>query len=85
MIDYTRYDKYRGLWAAQATDTETCPGTVGEHYRSSDEALADLIEAADGHDISTLWCDGSCSDDYDCTDKTRRACMLRWLRSEYNG
>ena len=54
MIDYTRYDKYRGLWAAQATDTETCPGTVGEHYRSSDEALADLIEAADGHDISTL-------------------------------
>lgn len=59
MIDYTRYDKYRGLWAAQATDTETCPGTVGEHYRSSDEALADLIEAADGHDISTLWCDGA--------------------------
>ena len=43
MIDYTRYDKYRGLWAAQATDTETCPGTVGEHYRSSDEALADIV------------------------------------------
>lgn len=91
MIDYTRgddpvYDKYRGLWAAQATDTETCPGTVGEYYRSSDEALADLIEAAYGHDISTLWCVGDCQvDDDDCTDEMRRACILRWLRSECNG
>ena len=86
MIDYTRYDKYRGLWAAQATDTETCPGTVGEHYRSSDEALADLIEMAHDQDISTLWCDGSCpvdDDDYDCTDETRRTCILRWPRSQY--
>lgn len=45
--------------------------TVGEHYRSSDEALADLMEMMHDQDISTLWCDGSCSGDYDCTDKMR--------------
>lgn len=60
--------------------------TVGEHYRSSDEALADLMEMAHDQDISTLWCDGSCpvdDDDYNCTDETRRTCILRWLRSQY--
>ena len=44
--------------------------TVGEHYRSSDKSLVDLIEMAHDNDISLLWCIGDCQVD-DCTDEMR--------------
>lgn len=61
--------------------------TNGERIRSmSDEEMArklyDIwhLRIDKEGDISTNWCDGSCSDSEACNPEKHKACILRWLR-----